>query len=157
VSDEALLIEVLLVWLLGSGLILWPLAWWSGKKERHLAVLFGSILMALFFVAPLTPWHSVANRWSPEFVLLLPFVSCIAFGQVAIRVRFAPVYACWCSWGIGVLIAFVAPLMYIAVSCDVRGECITRTMPRHGCGYELANAGQDTRALQRRLEHGNIT
>ena len=29
-------------------------------------------------------------------------------------------------------------------------------MLRHGCGYELANKGRDTRALQARLGHRNI-
>jgi type 1 fimbriae regulatory protein FimB/type 1 fimbriae regulatory protein FimE len=29
-------------------------------------------------------------------------------------------------------------------------------MLRHGCGYALANAGHDTRALQARLGHRNI-
>ena len=30
------------------------------------------------------------------------------------------------------------------------------TMLRHGCGYALANAGHDTRALQAWLGHKNI-
>ena len=31
-----------------------------------------------------------------------------------------------------------------------------RTCCGHGCGYALANAGHDTRALQARLGHKNI-
>ena len=38
-------------------------------------------------------------------------------------------------------------------------ECRSRStlnMLRHGCGYALANAGHDTRALQAWLGHKNI-
>jgi site-specific recombinase XerD len=34
--------------------------------------------------------------------------------------------------------------------------CHSRFMLRHGCGYALANAGHDTRALQAWLGHKNI-
>ena len=35
-------------------------------------------------------------------------------------------------------------------------DCRCRTLLRHACGFALANAGHDTRALQAYLGHRNI-
>jgi hypothetical protein len=101
-------------WLVVSGFILWPLAWWSSSKKRHPAVLVSAILIALLCLAPLIPsLESTRTLWR---LTLLPFVLCTAIAQLAIRVRVAPVYAYWISWGIGAVTAFVVPNILVAAA-----------------------------------------
>jgi site-specific recombinase XerD len=40
--------------------------------------------------------------------------------------------------------------------CDLQWHQVELTVLRHACGYALANAGHDTRALQAWLGHRNI-
>ena len=49
--------------------------------------------------------------------------------------------------------------MSYSVGLGLGPRCNSRYIPhmlRHGCGYALANAGHDTRALQAWLGHKNI-
>jgi site-specific recombinase XerD len=48
------------------------------------------------------------------------------------------------------------PMTPKAVGRILKGAMIHPHMLRHGCGYALANAGHDTRALQAWLGHKNI-
>ena len=46
--------------------------------------------------------------------------------------------------------------MSYSVGLGLAPKCPFPHMLRHGCGYALANAGHDTRALQAWLGHKNI-
>jgi hypothetical protein len=94
------------------GVILWPLAGWSSREKRHPAVLVSAIVFALLCMAPLIP--SLRTLW--WLLTALPFVSCTAIAQLAIRVRVAPADAHRMSWGIGVVIAFVVPNILVAAA-----------------------------------------
>jgi hypothetical protein len=116
-------------WLVVSGLILWPLAWWSGRRRRHPTVLVSAILMTLICLALLTPWlmKLVMTGAQPAFLTLLaltPITSCVAIAQVAMRLGSAPVHACWISWGISALMAFVLPFMFLAAACIFANSCV---------------------------------